>query len=52
MGAGRNKKVISRMLASTAYKRWLAAYDRWVRAVVLPCIGEDCPRGGAASLGR
>ena len=40
MGAGRNKKVISQLLASESYARWLAAFDRWVQAVVLPDVGE------------
>lgn len=41
MGAGRNKKVILQMHASSAYTAWLEAYDGWVREVVLPAVGED-----------
>ena len=41
MGPGRNKKVITRLIASEAYQRWLGAYDAWVRAVILPVVGEE-----------
>ena len=41
MGARRNKGVLRKMVTSKPYEDWLAGYDRWVRAVILPVIGES-----------
>eukprot|EP00966_Prymnesium_polylepis_P170741 3946965-Prymnesium_polylepis.1 len=40
MGPHRNKRVITRLQQSLAYAAWLSAYDGWVRAVVLPALGQ------------
>lgn len=41
MGRGRNRKLLAKLWASAAYRRWLDGYDAWVRAVVLPAAGGD-----------
>eukprot|EP00967_Tisochrysis_lutea_P042109 scaffold50686_cov35-Tisochrysis_lutea.AAC.1 len=41
MGPQRNRKVLQRLWASEQYRRWLESYDEWVRAVVLPAVGES-----------
>ena len=40
MGTHRNKKVLARLHASPEYIAWMDGYDSWVRAVVLPSIGQ------------
>lgn len=41
MGPQRNRKIITKLLASPEFNEWLRGYEDWVRAVVVPSVGED-----------